>query len=234
VIVLVLIALLWIAVLVPMVVAKLRERRSALAIGEFHHRLDLLERTGPKLVEPAYRLASSDGGPAVDPIVVAAPPPVHRPSLRLVPPPGAAAPQVPTVARTRPSAADRDEVTEPSFALVELECRRLERLIRRSVARRRRRDIFAGLCGFGSLTGLLGMAPSLRGAWYVLAIDVCVLVGFLGLAAYGQRIEAEKDHLEALAHAAETEATWVPILEPDQATTAGRQHSTIWPLAAEA
>ncbi|MGH8989867.1 MAG: hypothetical protein ACRDXC_14950 [Acidimicrobiales bacterium] len=47
---------LWIAVLTPRLVRRFREGRSNSSIDSFHEQLHLLERTGPKLVEPAYRL----------------------------------------------------------------------------------------------------------------------------------------------------------------------------------
>ena len=75
-IVLILVAVLWIAVLVPSVISKLSERRSAGSIDHFHQRLDLLERTGPKLVAPAYRLTGTESSSATGSLVVAAPPPL--------------------------------------------------------------------------------------------------------------------------------------------------------------
>jgi hypothetical protein len=56
VILLILVALLWIAVLAPGVITKLSDRRSSGSIDHFHDRLHLLERTGPKLIAPANRL----------------------------------------------------------------------------------------------------------------------------------------------------------------------------------
>lgn len=47
---------LWVAVLTPRLVRHFREGRSHSSIDSFHEQLHLLERAGPKLVEPAYRL----------------------------------------------------------------------------------------------------------------------------------------------------------------------------------
>lgn len=55
-ILLILVALLWIAVLAPGVITKISERRSSGSIDSFHDRLHLLERTAPKLIAPANRL----------------------------------------------------------------------------------------------------------------------------------------------------------------------------------
>jgi len=60
VILLILVALLWIAVLAPGVITKISERRSSGSIESFHDRLHLLERTGPKLIAPANRLERAE------------------------------------------------------------------------------------------------------------------------------------------------------------------------------
>ncbi len=54
---------LWIAVLTPRLVRHFREGRSHYSIESFHEQLHLLGRTGPKLVEPAYRLEVPDTDP---------------------------------------------------------------------------------------------------------------------------------------------------------------------------
>ncbi len=204
-IVLILVAVLWIAVLVPSVIAKIRERRSAGSIGRFHQRLDLLERTGPKLVEPAYRLTGTDGNRlAGDPVVVAAPPPL-RPTLTLLPPPGdglrgddprledwafeGAGDLMDSVAEQfdGPLGGLDDDMGVPE--------RELAMRSRRLAARRRRRNVFGMLCAVGAFTGIIGIAPSMRAAWYICAISVCLLVAFVALAAYVQRMETERDHL---------------------------------------
>jgi hypothetical protein len=51
---------LWVAVLTPRLLRHLREVRSIDSIESFHEQLHLLERAGPKLVEPAYRLEVPD------------------------------------------------------------------------------------------------------------------------------------------------------------------------------
>jgi hypothetical protein len=47
---------LWVAVLTPRLVRHFQQGRSNSSIDSFHEQLHLLERAGPKLVEPAYRL----------------------------------------------------------------------------------------------------------------------------------------------------------------------------------
>jgi len=215
VIVLILVAVLWIAVLIPSVISKIRERRSAGSILRFHQRLDLLEHTGPKLVEPAYRLTGTDSAArGHDPIVVASPPPV-RPNLTLVPPPADdppysdapaeawAPPPVleEVVMRAREATDWAGEVQDEGMEPVELsprDRRELTAIKRRNAARRRRRDVFASLCALAALTGLLGLAHPLRGAWVASAVFLALLCAFVGLAVYGQRIEAERRHLTKL------------------------------------
>jgi hypothetical protein len=205
VIVLILVAILWIAVLVPTIVSRLRERRSAGSIGRFHQRLDLLERTGPKLVDPAYRLTGTGQSlPRSDPmIVVSPPPPPVRPTLTLVPPPDDDGevqdeehyPFIDEVAM-------ESETTEFSFVEEDVVYphpgigrRELAAMNRRRAARRRRRNIFGSLCALTALFGLLGLAPALRISWYLAGACFGLLAAFIGLAFYGQRVEAERDHL---------------------------------------
>jgi hypothetical protein len=51
---------LWVALLAPGVVKWLRTHKPTTSIASFHRQLRLLEHTGPKLVEPAYRLEGED------------------------------------------------------------------------------------------------------------------------------------------------------------------------------
>jgi hypothetical protein len=212
VIVLILVAVLWIAVLVPSVITKLSERRSAGSIDHFHQRLDLLERTGPKLVEPAYRLTGTESASATASLVVAAPPPLVRPNLILVPPvddvpvPSEALFEEPVqppamaepVVVLYPSSA---EDTESGLELSVAEQRWLVAADRRQLARRRRRDVFGILCALAALSGLLGLVHPLRGAWVASAVLLVLLLAFVGLAMYGQRVEAERRHMQQLRRA---------------------------------
>ncbi len=51
---------LWVALLAPGVVKWLRNHARATSIASFHRQLQQLERTGPKLFEPAHRLGGQD------------------------------------------------------------------------------------------------------------------------------------------------------------------------------
>jgi hypothetical protein len=215
VIVLILVAVLWIAVLVPSVVSKLSERRSAGSIDHFHERLDLLERTGPKLVAPAYRLTGtqSPANPIGALVVAAAPLPSRRPNLVLVPPAedarypsetlledpmqSPASDEVVVRLHPWPEGADESDVSEGSAA----EERQLVAADRRRLARKRRRDAFGVLCALAALSGLLGLVHSLRAAWIASAVFLGLLLVFVGLAMYGQRVEADRRHMQQLRRA---------------------------------
>lgn len=54
--VLLVLAMVWLAVLGPGLLRRRAERRSTDSIGAFHRQLRVLQRTGPALVDPAYRL----------------------------------------------------------------------------------------------------------------------------------------------------------------------------------
>jgi hypothetical protein len=56
----VIILALWVALLTPGVVKWLRTHKPTTSIASFHRQLRFLERTGPKIVEPAYRLEGED------------------------------------------------------------------------------------------------------------------------------------------------------------------------------
>jgi hypothetical protein len=209
VIVLILVALLWIAVLVPTLLSKLAERRSAGSIGRFHQRLDLLERTGPKLVQPAYRLTGTESSSrSTVPLVVPVSPPPVRPTLTLVSN-SDPSPERESDVETRGSMIEEeftglriavadDRVASDDHRRSSKQDRAAQLMDRRRLARRRRRDVFAVLCALTAVTSLMGLAHPLRGAWVAAGIFVALLAGFIALAAYGQHIEAERRHLVRL------------------------------------
>ena len=95
---------LWVALLAPGVVKWLRTHKPSTSIASFHRQLRLLEHTGPKLVEPAYRLEGEDRRvteweePA---------PPARVPRLVLLP--SGATPKEPTTMRHADRYQDRYE-----------------------------------------------------------------------------------------------------------------------------
>ena len=58
-ILLVFVAVLWVVVLAPSALRRIRERGGVGSVDHFHHQLELLEHAGPKMVTPAYRLRSA-------------------------------------------------------------------------------------------------------------------------------------------------------------------------------
>ena len=60
--VLLILAMVWAVVLGPSLLRRRAERRANNSIGDFHRQLRILQRTGPAVVSPAYRLASDDQG----------------------------------------------------------------------------------------------------------------------------------------------------------------------------
>jgi hypothetical protein len=83
---------LWAALLAPGAVRWLRRRKPTTSIASFHRQLRLLEHTGPKLVEPAYRLEGEDDHVTEREVP---PPPPRVPRLVLLP--AAATPKEPTM-----------------------------------------------------------------------------------------------------------------------------------------
>ncbi|MGH9043517.1 MAG: hypothetical protein ACRDVP_01520 [Acidimicrobiales bacterium] len=209
-IVLILVAILWIAVLAPTVISKVLDRRSAGSIGRFHDSLDVLERTGPKIVQPAFRLVGDqcDQAGEVPSVVPLSPPPV-RPNLVLL---RGAGPQVaePDLgdASARPFASElpvKSAAVEPGPRVTQK-----AGTARRRPARRRRRDVFASLCAVAAVGGLLGIARPLRGAWIVSAFCLAMLVVFVGVCAYIQAVQSGRRD----SHGARTHPTMPYRIQP--------------------
>jgi hypothetical protein len=195
-IVLILVAL-WAVVLAPALLKKWLDRRSTVSIDTFHQQLHLLERAGPKLVDPAYRLetAQSSAGMAVGesgyPAVSSRP---SRPNLVLLKPvsDGDAGPDVGDDVVDAPSGEHFRRVgtpptdDEPSRRLA---AARIEDF-RRHQLQRRRRDLLLGLASTLVITGLLGLAVPMF--WVLTGLAAVALGAYVGLAAYAQLLEDER------------------------------------------
>ncbi len=208
-ILLVLVALLWMAVLAPSAWRRFSERQGVGSIDHFHHQLQLLEHAGPKTVAPAYRLhtASPGGGPA--PAVPAAAD-ASRPKLVLL-------------RRTEDeTAADVDDSEGVHYERVGV----LDRpepvclpevgsnlpVYRREQARRRCTALLRCLCGLAISTGLIGIFPGMHLAWIFTGLSGLAALGLVGLMAYAREIEAQQSARRA-------RSAYVPrAVEP---TTAG-------------
>lgn len=199
-ILLILVAL-WIVVLAPAFVKKWLDRRSTVSIDAFHQQLHLLERAGPKLVPPAYRLETAHSAPGMTvgasgyPAVSSRP---TRPNLVLLQPVreddtggSAGAPDDEVVdgssgahyRRVVPAPLPEEGPSRRAAAA------RVEAL-RRHAVQRRRRDLLIGVASTLVLSGLLGLAVSLF--WVVTVLAALTLAGYVGLAAYAQLLEADR------------------------------------------
>lgn len=181
---------LWVAVLAPRAIRRVREGRSHTSIDSFHEQLHLLERAGPKLVEPAYRLASpivplrprSAPAPAVDATMGG-----HGGLLLLDRP-------MTEQGERRKARSERTERRLPPGAAPSVQQRRR--------GRRRRRDILLGLVVTALLTGVVGAMNSLHALWVLTAVSVIAIAGYVALAAYVQMLDADRQALKPIAPAA--------------------------------
>ncbi len=214
--ILILVAL-WLVLLAPAFVKKHLENRSTVSIDSFHRSLHLLERTGPKLVAPAYRLETAHATTGVAPgqsglPAVSSMP--GRPNLVLLQPVGddpaatddvvvddaagrhylRVPPQL--VAAPDPSLSGLSSAglssagpsaVGPSGAPPTLAARSGE--YRTEQARRRRRDILLALGGTVVLTAPLGAVHGLHLLWVVTILAGIALAAYVGLAAYAQALD---------------------------------------------
>lgn len=198
--ILLLLAVLWIVVLAPGLIKKRREHLSSTSIDSFHHQLHLLERTGPKIVSPAYRLeaagaestststsasASTSAGNSGLPAITSRP---DRPKLVLV---GRGKRDRGADAITGGEAGLQD-VPMPGDSHDELPAPRANSDYARRQVLKRRRDIFLALIGTFFLTALLGVVPSLRLLWAVTVISGLALGGYIALMNYARRLRLER------------------------------------------
>lgn len=188
-----LLVVLWIAVLTPRAVRHFKEGRSESSIDDFHQQLHLLERAGPKLVEPAYRLAAGDEGLGEPPHGCvprdAAPALRGRPDLVLL---------------DRGTGATRS--TQP---MVRTASRRSAGAMRR--ARKRRRDVLLGAVATAVLTGVLGAMHQLHLLWAVTGVSLLAIAAYVALVAYAQMLRADRDALRPIVTTAGAGAGAVPF-----------------------
>lgn len=169
---------LWVAVLAPRAIRRVREGHSQTSIESFHEQLHFLERAGPKLVEPAYRL----GAPVV-PLRSRTSSEDHlgadgaEPGYR-----GLALLERPTI--------EREDLRSLSGPRVGPAARRR--------GRRRRRDILLGLVVTALLTGVVGAMHGLQVLWTLTAVSVIAIAGYVALAAYVQMLDAERQAMKPI------------------------------------
>jgi hypothetical protein len=210
IIVLVLVAL-WGVVLGPSFIRKIRISSSDRSISSFHRSLDLLERSGPKVVEPAYRLAGT--GNAL-PIPQIARPPASaravRPTLVLLGPQGQRG-EVPMNDRYG-DYFDEYEQFDEGYAqeYPEYEAYPERRIgvgasipsgvLSRREAALRRRNILLGLLASAFLTVIMGFFMSFF--FYLTILAVVALVAYVALMAYAAThgMVGEKGYERHVAH----------------------------------
>ena len=164
-VVLLILAVVWAAVLGPSVLRRRAERRSTDSIGAFHRQLRVLQRTGPSIVDPAYRLATTY--PSRRPFHMAG---VH--SAR--------------------EAGGPEEEEPPLQASSGRVLRRSDPYFRADACRRRR-NILVSLLALSVGTGLLGAIPSLRPALFVAIAGAVLLAAYVGLLLYLRNLAMERE-----------------------------------------
>jgi hypothetical protein len=187
VILLVFVAVLWVVVLAPSVLRRIRERGGVGSVDHFHHQLELLEHAGPKMVTPAYRLRSSGSVSGAD---VSAPV-SSRPKLVLL------------RAVHDAQAADIDGVDGSHYARVGVIDRPDPPLspaqtptelaaYRRQQARQRCTFVLRLLAATAITTGIMGVVPALRLAWIFTGITGVAALALAGLIAYAREVEGQR------------------------------------------
>ncbi|MGH9086856.1 MAG: hypothetical protein ACRDYZ_01905 [Acidimicrobiales bacterium] len=183
---------LWVAVLGPRIVRRLREREPLGSVDSFYHELHLLDRAAPKTVAPANRLETAYAGRMVPgssgyPSVSSMP---GRPSLTLLPPVGGGG-------GGGGGGGDEADMADEVLARQErlgvpanqaLAAR--DRAYRARQGRRRRRDVLLALLATVLVTGLLGTMHSFRVLWDLTALSGILLVAYLVLAVRAQQVVA--------------------------------------------
>jgi hypothetical protein len=187
VILLVFVAVLWVVVLAPSALRRIRERGGVGSVDHFHHQLELLEHAGPKTVTPAYRLRSTGSVSGAD---VSAPI-SSRPKLVLL------------RAVRDAQAADIDGVDGSHYARVGVIDRPDPPLspaqtptqvaaYRRQQARRRCTFVLRLLAATAITTGIMGVLPALRLAWIFTGITGIAALALAGLIAYAREVEGQR------------------------------------------
>ncbi|HEX3333164.1 MAG TPA: hypothetical protein VHS57_02425 [Acidimicrobiales bacterium] len=197
VILLVLVALLWVAVLAPSAWRKFSERQGVGSIDHFHHQLQLLEHAGPKTVAPAYRLHTALPAPAGSAVEAPSPAPdSSRPKLVLLrPTDDATAADVEDnegLRYERVGVLDRPEPVCAPEVGADL------RVLRRDEARRRFTMLLRCLVGVALSTGIIGLFPGMHLAWIFTALTGLGALALVGLMAYAREVEVQqREHRRA-------------------------------------
>jgi hypothetical protein len=177
-VIILILVVLWGLVLAPSAVRKFKRQASNQSIDSFHHSLHTLERSGPKIVEPAYRLGGGGSVSVIDPVTNA-----ERPRLVLLRPPG----QEEETAMSDYYDSDFEDFDDDrsygeAQAGYDYGVSRPSDSHGRRMAARRRRNVLLGLAVVVLVTGLLGLFASF---FFVLTVvSALALVGYVGLMSY--------------------------------------------------
>ncbi len=209
-IIVLILVVLWGVVLGPSIYRKVRNSTGDRSITSFHKSLDLLERSGPKVVQPAYRLADPEG--ATKPIGLAVPPPpptIKQPTLVLLGPSGQGGAEQMKQRYEEYYAEDDYSYPEDTHYTDEYDDY-IERapygasmpsasLSRREAALRRRNILF-GLVGAVVVTALLGMFMSMF--FYLTVLSMIATAAYIGLMAWAAThgMIGEKGYERHVAH----------------------------------
>lgn len=180
--ILLILAIVWAVVLGPSLIRRTVERWSNDSIGAFHRQLRVLERAGPVVVDPAYRLGTSYPS---------------RTPFRLA---GRHAGVTMAGGDRHGTGVRRAEHTARRAA------RRPDPYFRAETCRRRR-QVVVSLLGLLVGTGLLGAVPALRPALFVTIAGAVLLAAYMGLIVYLRTLALERESkLRYLPHPLEPEA----------------------------
>jgi hypothetical protein len=213
-IIVLILVVLWGVVLGPSIFRKVRSTNSDRSISSFHRSLDFLERSGPKVVEPAYRLVDDEIRPLTPTIAKPQPlPRVSQPTLVLLGPYGPSGEEQMNERQIAHYRDDdygyREDVYEDDYEdrYDDQWDRRQSpgptisaaRMSRREAARRRRNILFT-LVGAIFLTAIIGLFMSFL--FYLTILSIVALVGYVGLMAYAAKtgMIGEKGYERHVAH----------------------------------
>jgi hypothetical protein len=147
----------WVAILAPGLVRRLRDRRSEVAVGEFHRHLRVLQRTGPAAMRPAFRLQHRAADRLDTPGVLG---PDGAPTLTLVQPAATLVQRTVSDRARRGGTASAVRGTRPDPFFAPGACKR-------------RRDVVGTLLSVVTASGLVGAIPGLH---LVLAVTAAAVV----------------------------------------------------------
>jgi hypothetical protein len=166
IVLLLILAALWVALLLPPHLRNRAENRPADSIGDFRHQLRVLDRIGPTAVSPANSLRGARR--PIPPIGLGLGRPAPTPSGHLAA----------EVVAARRYAAVR--AMSPDA-------------VRRRSSQRRRRDILFSLVGLTGLSAIIGFVPGLSVLWLVTAVVGVLLAFYVGLLLHMRNRSAERD-----------------------------------------